>query len=75
MNSHGIILSPGAGISIDDVESCQPGCAMDSSVGQMQRHPPHVDLPESTSTDGTDYGHGRSALEPHEGMEWWAPAH
>ena len=34
---------PGAGIK--DVESCRPGCALDSSAVQMQTHPPCADLP------------------------------
>lgn len=71
MNSHGIVLSPEAWIK--DVENCQPGFAMDSSVRQMQRHPPRVDLSRSTFKDGTDCGHGRSALELHTGTELWGP--
>lgn len=65
MDSCGIVLSPGAGIK--DVENCQPGCAVDSSVRQMQRHPPCVDLPGSTFKDGAHYGHGRCAPGLHEG--------
>lgn len=71
MNSRGIVLSPGAWIK--DMENCQPGCAMDSSARQMQRHPPCVDLPGSTFKDRTDHGHGRSALELQTGIEWWGP--